>query len=183
MWDMFKGNGKYSYERHPWCFSGVFFINFKHIFSYVLLVLLSLTLSMYLFPWKIYPSKKYFKYFLYKSILCNKCFLWKSFFTSHSFWNMLILWKLWFLSKRDRVLTILLHLEGVCFCTDSLPLIFYKKDGLEFWHFSSRSICVEDFFKIRFQAVGLFRTPSGNRLCTIKNVTNIPGTVSRSSLY
>ena len=107
----------------------------------------------------------------------------KKFFTSHSFWNMLIHWKLWFLSKRDRVLSILLHLERYVFVLTAFHISSIKKMVWNFWLFSSGSICVEDFFKIRFQAVELFRTPSGNRFCTIKNVTDIPGTVSRSSLY
>ena len=51
-----------------------------------------------------------------------------------------------------------------------------------FWHFYCGSICVEDFFKIRFQAL-LFRTPSGNRLCTIKNVRNIIGTISNCYVF
>ena len=77
------------------------------------------------------------------------------------------------------------YIWEVCFCTarGSRPHIFYKKDVLKLLAiFVLESICVEGFFKIQFQTV-LFGTPLGNRLCTIKNIRNILGTISKGYVF
>lgn len=69
-----------------------------------------------------------------------------------------------------------------CIARVSRHISSIKKMFWSFCHFSSGSICVEDFFKIRFRTL-LFRTPSGNRFCTIKNVRNILGTISKCYVF
>ena len=78
----------------------------------------------------------------------------------------------------DRLLTILLHLRELSFCTGrgSRLHIFYKKDVLELLAlFVWKYVCSRLFKN--------FLTPLGNRLCTFKNVRNILGTITKCYVF